>query len=402
NYLEKLKEPARAIETYEKLITRFPNTRNAQEAYYALYLLYKDANDPKQQTYTTRIKQQFPDSRFAKLIDNPNYMAEVSAGNAKVRALYDTAFGLYEEQKFAAAQDILSTIRKNYPEAELLDRVAFLNVLIIAKTEQPSLFKLALQNFVKTYPNSNLIPKAQQYLNAFTAYESGKLSEAEFDKTHPTQAKPTVAVNEKTTVPPTAGLPAVPKAITKESAAKTTNTNPAAALNPAPANAVSNKTVAEKPTANNTTNNPANTITKPATTPPVTAAPPAVPEAAKAKYTANLQAPQVVLIIYPKGQAAFAGIADKLKAYNAKFNGPDKLTVETTSFNATQDMVVIREFTNGPKAKTYTIKQKSPQSPLSKIRGIEFATFVISADNLPVFLKEGNLEEYLTFYKNNY
>jgi TolA-binding protein len=409
-YREKLDEPAKAIETYEKLIARFPSSNHAPEVYYALYLLYKNTNDPKQQTYATRIKQQFPTSRFAKLIDNPNYMAEVSAGNAKVRALFDTAFDLYENQKFKAANETINTIRRDYPNAELMDRVDFLNVLIIAKTEQPSLFKLALQKFVKTHPNSNLMPKAQEYLDAFALYESGKLSEAEFDKMHPAKPKPMVTVSEKTIPPPTTGTPPAPKNLAKEPAAKKDTASPATVPNTAAAKSAPEKTAFDKPAAEKpaadkpVADKPTGSPVTPANTPPATATTPTpvVPDPPKAKYTLELQAPQLVLILYPKGHAAFAGIADKMKAYNDKYNGPDKLTVETASFNATQDMVIIREFVNGPKAKTYTIKQKSPQSPLSKIRGIEFATFVISATNLPVFLKEGNLEEYLTFYKNNY
>ncbi|GEO02900.1 hypothetical protein AAE02nite_05640 [Adhaeribacter aerolatus] len=418
-YRERLQEPAHAIETYEKFVSRFPNSKNTPEAYYALYLLYKAANDPKQQTYAARLKQQYPNSRYAKLIDNPNYLAEVSAGNAKVRQLYDQAFALYEEQKFKEANETINTIRRDYPDAELMDRVAFLNVLIIAKTEQPSLFKLALQKFIKTYPSSNLLPKAQQYLDAFALYESGKLSEAEFDRTHPNQPKRVVGVN--TPVTPAASATQKPAALTNKPAEvtpssgnagnKTQAANNQAPQNPVVANATPENKAPEKtpantpastantPQVNNTPkeNTPANNA--PAGTPGAT---PVAPAPVPAKYTANLQAPQVVLIIYPKGHAAFTGIAEKMQSYNSKYNGSDNLTVETASFNTTQDMVVIRQFTNGPKAKTYTIKQKSPQSPLSKIRGIEFATFVISADNLPVFLQEGNLEEYLTFYKNNY
>ena len=88
--------------------------------------------------------------------------------------------------------------------------------------------------------------------------------------------------------------------------------------------------------------------------------------------------------------------------YNSKYNGPDKLTVEAMPLNPNQDLIIVRQFANGAKAKVYVSKQKTPQSPLSKLRGIEFATFVISLENLPLLLQEGKLEEYLTFYKNNY
>jgi tetratricopeptide (TPR) repeat protein len=392
-YRLSLAEPAQAIETYEKLLARFPASRFAPEVNYSLYLLYKEANNPKQNTYAARIKQQFPNSRYAQLIDDPNYLAKVSAGNLKVRQLYDSAFTFYKNSNYAAATNVVNLIGQKFPEANLQDNISFLRVLIIAKTKSPETFKAALQEFLKNNPNSNLRTVAQQYLNSFAAYESGKLSEAEFDKTHPELAKPpvlNVSKNVVTTPPPTA-QPAPPPVANKPATQPTTNAKPA--NNPVGVPPV----VATNPPANTSISNNTN---NPNPTPPANTTPAAAPP--KSLYTVNLQSPQVVVIIYPKGQAAFAGMADKMKAYNDRYNRAENFTVETAAFNANQEMLVIREFTNGPKAKSYTIKQKAPQSPLSKIRGIEFATFVISSENLPILLKDGNLEAYLTFYKNNY
>ena len=46
-YNQQLREPARAVETYEKLVTRFPASVHSPETYYSLYLLYKELSDPK-------------------------------------------------------------------------------------------------------------------------------------------------------------------------------------------------------------------------------------------------------------------------------------------------------------------------------------------------------------------
>ena len=398
-YRERLKEPARAIETYEKLLARFPQTKYAPETYYTLYLLYKDANDPKQTTYANLTKQRFPNTRYAKLIDQPDYLVQVSAGNAKVRQLYDSAYALYNKQKYVPASNMLNTIRKEYPDSDQSDKIDFLNVLLIGQTEQPSVFKLALQQFVSRHANSPLAEKARQYLGSFSLYESGKLSEAEFDKTHPKQL---VAANQITEQPAPNPVPGP----TPTNSATTTNkpvTTPETPVKDTPApvqKAVPTKTppVTNKQPDTNTVAKPANGTNAVAN--PEPAAPPAATQPAFAII--NIQAPQMVVIAYPKGHAAFADVISMVQGYNNKYNGADQLTVETTVFNPTTEFVVIREFSNAKKAKIYTSKQKSPQSPLSKIRGTKFDTFVISSENLPVLLQNNNLEEYLTFYKNNY
>lgn len=393
-YRLQLKEPLRAAETYEKLLTRFPKSKYAPEAYYTLYLINKDANDPKQTTYANLVKQQFPNTRYAKLIDQPDYLAQLSAGNKVAQALYDSAFVLYDKQKFVDANTALNTIKQQYPDADLADKVAFLNVMIIAQTEQPSLFKLALQQFLKTYPASPLATKARTYLASFELFEQGKLSEAEFDRTHPqlvqvvnTSPKPEIETSQPATPAQTETKP-VDKPIAKNNSpqAKTALNPTSKQNNAAPATGTGNP--------NNNSDTPASNATPPAVT--------AVPEPPKPTFNLNMQLPHVVIIAYPKGHAAFTGITDKVKSYNSKYNAADKLTIETATFNPTQELVLVREFTDGQKAKAYAIKQKSPQSPLSRIRGIEFVTFVVSSENLPNLLKAGSLDEYLTFYKNNY
>ncbi|WP_026463444.1 tetratricopeptide repeat protein [Adhaeribacter aquaticus] len=427
-YRDKLKEPVRAIETYEKLLARFPKTKHAAELYYALFLLYKDNKDAKQNTYAALVKQQFPGSRYAKLIDQPDYLAKVSAGNAEVKVLYEKAFTLYEKKQYKAASDMLISIQERYPDSDLRDKVAFLNVLITAQTEQPPIFKLVLQQFISKYPESALADKAKAYLSSFALYETGKLSETEFDKTHPQK---TIAVNNvlpaRTSATPRAEAPTTAETVIKEPqqplpaevpqrisqtlppaaipAQTAQNTEPAAQQPVPEQNTV--PAVAKAPSVANTpvppVNNPvpANTANAaPETLPiPVTPAP---TEPAKPKFTLNMQAPHLVLVAYPKGNPAFTGILEKIQTYNSNYNAADQLNIEIGSLNNAQDLIVVKEFISGQRAKAYAIKQRSPQSPLSKIRGIEFVTFVISSENLPVLLQEGKLDDYLLFYKTNY
>jgi len=400
-YRERLKEPARAIETYEKLLARFPNSRFAAETYYTLYLLYKEANDPKATTSANLTKQRFPNTRYAKLIDQPDYLVRVSQGNVKVRQLYDSAYALYNKQKYVSAGNMLNTIRKEYPDSDLGDKIDFLNVLIIGQTEQPSVFKLALQQFVTRHPNSSIADQARQHLSSFSLYESGKLSEAEFDKTHPKQVVTATNIPEQP-APAPAPVPAPPQRATtartpEPDAATPAKDQPVAAQKTVPAQTPFSTNKQPQATATTKAADKTNTATNPE---PVPTAPPV---AAKPAFSpVNIQAPQLVVIAYPKGHEAFAEITGKVQGYNNKYNAPDQLTTEIAAFNPTTEFVIIREFSNAKKAKIYTSKQKTPQSPLSKIRGIKFDTFVISSENLPVLLQNGNLEEYLTYYKNNY
>ena len=419
-YRLQLQEPARAAETYEKLLQRFPATKYKSEVYYSLFLIYQQEKNERAKVYADLIKKEFPGTKYAKLIVQPDYLQQVSANNKQARQLYDSAFSNYRHERYSTAVTLVNQVRKQYPDNELTDRVAFLEVLISGRTQKPAVFKDNISNFIKKYPESTLLPRAQELLTAFQAFESGKLSEAEFNKTHRATTKATApVVPESETV--AEAIPEVentpPDAASRLAATPPKRRNRDKPIDPAPATeeteteATQEDPIAEEAADEKEPTNPATpaaaNIRTPANNPApaggkANVAPPGVPAAAKPAYVANLALPHVVVVAYPQNNPAFKGIFKKLTAYNNQYNQAAKLTIDSMAFNGTTQLLVIKEFPGGKPAVGYATKQKAPQSPLSKIRGIDFATFAISSGNLPLLLKEGKLEDYLTFYKSSY
>ncbi|MDQ3291563.1 MAG: tetratricopeptide repeat protein, partial [Bacteroidota bacterium] len=446
-YQQQLNEPVRAAETYEKLLQRFPATKHKSEAYYSLYLIHQQQKNDRAKTYADLVKREFPGSKYAKLIDQPDYLVQVSANNQKARQLYDSAFVNYHRERYTLASTLISQVQKQYPDNDLSDRAAFLEVLITGRTQKPAAFKTAIRQFMEKYPNSTLLPKAEEILNSFEAYESGKLSEAEFDKTHPKMAKvPTVP--EQELVSENAPEPSIPVAevsrpnrkrglpgreITPEGTADpaeaiptdSTESEPEPIINQENSNndpqadpaetidsTAANESIATTESTETTDKNaPAEKVEPAANNPKPEVSPagnnntpaPTTPSAPAAPiYAVNLTQPHVVIIAYPKTHPAFKDVYTKMVNYNTRYNQLDKLSIDSTTFSGATNLLVIKEFDSGKKAVNYATKQKAPQSPLSKIRGIDFATFAISSENLPILLKEGKLEGYLTFYKENY
>ncbi|WP_158267517.1 type IX secretion system periplasmic lipoprotein PorW/SprE [Adhaeribacter arboris] len=422
-YQQQLNEPTRAAETYEKLLQRFPATKHKSEVYYSLYLINHEQKNERAKTYADLVKREFPGSKYAKLIDQPDYLQQVSANNQKARQLYDSAFVNYHREQYPVAITLINQVQKQYPDSELSDRAAFLQVLITGRTQKPAVFKTAVRQFMEQYPSSTLLPKAEEILTSFEAYESGQLSEAEFNKTHPKKtiepfAPEAQAVAEQTEEPPVSTEAEVQpnrrrrprKEVVPEVTSEPSDpeiTNDSTATDPV---AVAQEPVADQDTTQadqqqESSVEPASNTPKPETSPAGTVSSPtttAAPVAAAPVYATNLALPHVVVIAYPKTHPAFKNVYTKMINYNAKYNQIDKLSIDSATFSGATNILVIKEFGTGKKAVNYATKQKAPQSPLSKIRGIEFTTFAISSENLPILLKEGKLEDYLTFYKNNY
>ena len=92
-------------------LRRFPETAYEPEVLYKLYLIYKD-NDPAQSdSFATQLKTKYPNSTFAKILINPDFLKESSQVTEKQKELYKTAYahfvgGEYRSRNEGAAGSI--------------------------------------------------------------------------------------------------------------------------------------------------------------------------------------------------------------------------------------------------------------------------------------------------------
>lgn len=173
-YNQQLRELTPAAQTYEKLLTRFPKTTHSPETYYSLYLIYKEQNElAKAEIYAQRLRQEFPNSAYARLAADPEYLRRASLVNKEVAVQVDTAFAMYKRQDFNKAAALLAQTSKKFPETDLNDRIAYLNTLIDIRTQPPLTAKNSLEKFVKAYQESPLSNDARTLLESYKKYDSG-------------------------------------------------------------------------------------------------------------------------------------------------------------------------------------------------------------------------------------
>ncbi|MBE63912.1 MAG: methyltransferase [Flammeovirgaceae bacterium] len=166
-----LEEKANAIETFESLLVRFPDSEFEPEVLYQLYLLYKTSDNPLAIDRADILKSKYPDSIYAKLVDNPNYREESQMETAKLKKLYTKAYNLYDQGEYSKSRFILDSALTASPDNVFSDNLALLNVLNIGKQEGQYKYQYELNNFLKTYPESDLFKYAQSLLKASEDYQ---------------------------------------------------------------------------------------------------------------------------------------------------------------------------------------------------------------------------------------
>ncbi|MCC3155786.1 tetratricopeptide repeat protein [Hymenobacter sp. 15J16-1T3B] len=397
-YNQQLREPVNAIQTYEQLLQRFPKGPHTVETYYSLYLLYKEQNDPKAEQYAQRLRTEFPNSSYARLVADPEYLRRASLANEQMTVRLDSAFAFYKKQEFRKANATLLRARKLNPQTDLDDRAEYLAALLIIRTQPPAAHKAALTAFVKKYPESALAPRAQELLQSYTKYESGQLAGALASTEKPVvsffrpgEVDNRMRIDYDEPLPkPVVPTPAQPKPETPKEAA------PAAS----PAGTSPGAQPAAPATGKPTDKAPDKTATPPASpSVPASATPATAPAPAPepSPYAFNLAAPHAVAIVFPKDAAAFNDLQAQLTAYNNRFFKASNLQIQVQPLGATQQVVVVQPFANNKVAQNYALKLRGPQGPLLKLRNAGYQSFQIGIDNLPVLLTRGNLEEYQRF-----
>lgn len=382
-YNQNLKNPEKATATYEQLLQRFPKTEHAPEVYYALYLIYSKANNETQkQAYYNKIKQQFPNSTFAQLVDDADFMTKNAAENLKAHALYDSAYTYYEDGNYKQAQHIINQLVSQYPLSDIKDKTAFLEVMITAKTKESQVLRAQLEQFQKNYPASPLQINARKLLETYTSLEQKNMLRKEAPAASapkPKAATPTLTPEEKVSTVIASAAEAQP------------------AIKPG-------KPVTREPQAQPVTKAKEQPVTTPDTVslPDSAAVAASLPAPDMLAYTNEPDSAYYIVLIYPTGHASFKDIATKYNQYNNRYHKALNLVITEEPFTEGKTMLVGRSINDFKIARSYNIKQKGPEAPVGRIRGVEFTTFVISSANYVKFMQKKDVEAYQTFFKNNF
>lgn len=185
-----LEEKPNAIETFETMMERFPDSEYRPEVLYELYLLYKELGDYTYERYRDELLQKFPESIYAKIIRNPNYREESTLASEKLKKLYKSAYDLYDRGAYEEAEQIVTASLSQYTENDFTDNMKFLEVLITGQTEDYYQYQLGLQNFMEEYPESDLYAYAEELLTKAQGFKEaeakrrGARYRERFDQTH--------------------------------------------------------------------------------------------------------------------------------------------------------------------------------------------------------------------------
>jgi tetratricopeptide (TPR) repeat protein len=162
-YKEKFKLYPRAADRLEKVLAFQPEERLILPAKYYLYQVYNQMDaSAKANSYKSDITSNYPDSRYAAILNNPDVALEQDAESAE--AIYNSLYRQFGAQQYATVLEKLDQNIERFYGDPFVPKFELLKATVLGRYQGYEAYKKALNFVAVTYPRSDEGKKAQEIL----------------------------------------------------------------------------------------------------------------------------------------------------------------------------------------------------------------------------------------------
>jgi tetratricopeptide (TPR) repeat protein len=338
-YYQGLHNYGKAIETFLELHRRYPTHKNVLPSSYHLYRLYdKIGQYPNSNFYKNKILNEYPDSEFAMMINNPDYWDELAKSNENAERLYADVYNTYlkhrYEETITKSQNVIDSLKIG----PYIPKLLYVQALAKGRIYGIDTLAMDLNLILHNYTESEIAPMIESQLKHLaSAYPDGKI-----DLTYTPKTKEEISDSKKENDE------------TKKENTKDEKINKDDILDA---------------------------------------------ETLVFRYR-DMKHYYVLLLDEDKIDAL--ELERRVNSYNDSLFAENNLNTMAMLFTMTKQMLSVRQFENKEQAMNYYNSMQSDSSPLSTYDRNSFVHFVISTQNYPTFYNRQNIEAYLKFFKLMY
>jgi tetratricopeptide (TPR) repeat protein len=164
-YQNDLKDYNETVLAFEKFAERFPDCSYTLKAYYNLYQVSLFTNNSANTSkYKDIIVSRFPNSTYALMLTNPNYLKELSDKQNAENDFYKNAYDLYQNGDYINAIAKVDQGLIDFKDSKLIPQFSLLKSLCIGKTNDLRVFRASLNELVVKYPKTEVSETATNIL----------------------------------------------------------------------------------------------------------------------------------------------------------------------------------------------------------------------------------------------
>lgn len=156
-YEDKLKDDSIASVTFAELRRRFDKHPRLLDIYYSSYCIYGRLDSlTAQEAMRQRILTEFPESRYAAMLSQPDYAERAAKMYSMQDSLYQATYRAYMMGEYDSVKANFRWVEREYPTSQLLPQFTLLNALSLGREGKDEEFRSAISLMVKKYPQNDV------------------------------------------------------------------------------------------------------------------------------------------------------------------------------------------------------------------------------------------------------
>ncbi|MDE6484239.1 MAG: tetratricopeptide repeat protein [Duncaniella sp.] len=162
---DKLEDFDAATGEFGKLMGRYPDNIYRLEVYYNLYLMnMRRGNTAEAEKYRRLLIDEFPESKYAVALADPNYFDNIRRMDIVQAQLYDQAYADYLADNNGAVHRAYERMSEDFPLSPLMPKFMFLHALAYVTERRHDDFSATITSLLERYPDTDLTPVAGAWL----------------------------------------------------------------------------------------------------------------------------------------------------------------------------------------------------------------------------------------------
>lgn len=164
-YTNEIVDKKKAVDSYEELLKRYPSGKYTHDAYYNLYELYTQLNEPlKAQSYHDLLVSGFPESHVVRMLTNPDFVTQLEKERQKEYLFYDETYNAFNKNEYRQVIHNADIALSSYKDSELLAQFSLLRALAIGGLNGPEMLKNEMEKLVKEFPGHKISDYAKEII----------------------------------------------------------------------------------------------------------------------------------------------------------------------------------------------------------------------------------------------
>ena len=215
-YKERLKDDNNAIESFVRITNDYDTSMVAPQAYYQLYRIYlekeqagdfvgtgfKDNSD----YYKDIIISDYPDSEFAKLILDPNFITSQNQRYEAEKDMYEETYKKYNRRQYSEVLVACNTVIADEPNNNFIAKYYLVKALTVGARKDAGSYETLLREIIAKFKGTPEAEKASELLNelnrlkAELARQQKRDEDADDDDVDPDEKQEADVTNDDTSM----------------------------------------------------------------------------------------------------------------------------------------------------------------------------------------------------------